>query len=66
MNLSGEKIRIIYQNWKGIVGVREIHPIKIWYGSTDFHKEEQWFINAMDDEKKEMRDFAIKDIIKFL
>ncbi len=41
-------------------------PIGLWYGKTEFHPEEQYFLKAMDVDKKEERDFAVKDIIRFL
>jgi predicted DNA-binding transcriptional regulator YafY len=55
-----------YTNWEGEEAVRKVVPIKIWYGKTEFHPKEQWFLKAMDIEKNEERDFAVKDIIKFL
>lgn len=39
-----------------------MHPKKIWFGSTEWHKEPQWLMTAMDVEKNEIRDFAMKDI----
>lgn len=55
-----------YKNWKNEMTTRMVIPIEIWYGSTEFHTEEQWFLKSMDVDKSEERDFAIRDIIKFL
>lgn len=55
-----------YTNWEGKTAVRKIQPIEIWYGKTEWHPEEQWLLKAIDIEKNEERDFALKDIIKFL
>jgi len=55
-----------YKNWKNQIGIRTVIPKEIWYGSTEFHSEEQWFLKAIDVDKLENRDFAIQDIIKFL
>ena len=55
-----------YKNWKNETKIRVVIPESIWYGSTEFHKEEQWFLKAFDIEKSADRDFAVKDIIKLL
>ena len=55
-----------YTNWEGKTAVRKIQPIEIWYGKTEWHPEEQWFLKAIDVEKDVERNFALKDIIKFL
>ena len=63
MNIKVEqKVRICYTNHVGETAIREIIPIKIWFGSTDWHPENGWLIDAFDIEKKEERSFAMKDI----
>ncbi len=64
--LKKSPLVFIYENWKGEINKRSVLPLSIWYGNTDFHKENQWFLKAIDIEKIVERDFAIKDIIKFL
>jgi len=59
-------LTFVYKNWKNETNIRSVIPEKMWYGSTDFHKEEQWFLKAFDIEKSADRDFAVKDIIKFI
>lgn len=59
-------LKFIYKNWKGETKERMVEPIKVWYGSTEWHPEEQWFLKAKDLEKEEERDFALRDIEKFL
>ena len=54
-----------YKNWKGKIGVRNVLPIKLWFGHTEFHTEDQWILKAWDLDKKDYRDFAVKDIIKW-
>lgn len=61
-----KKVKIIYTNWRGETSERLIIPIKIWFGSTKWHNDKQWFIRALDVEKNEERDFALKDIKKWL
>ena len=57
-----KKVTILYTNYKGETRYREIIPKSIEYKSTDWHKEEQWILNAFDIEKNDNRGFAIKDI----
>lgn len=64
--MNGETVRIIYTNWRGETAERTIQPIKIWFGSTQWHPEKQWLLTAYDVDKKAERDFALKDIQKWL
>lgn len=59
---SKQIVEILYTNWKGETAVRKILPVKLWYGHTEYHKEDQWLLNAIDQEKQAPRDFALKDI----
>jgi predicted DNA-binding transcriptional regulator YafY len=54
-----------YKNWKGEEGTRKVVPIDIWFGSTQYHPEQQWLLKALDVDKQAERDFALNDIIKF-
>lgn len=58
----GSIIEFDYVNWKGIKGQRKVEVRKFYYGSTDFHPEEQWLIEAWDYDKKAYRIFAAKDM----
>lgn len=61
--MEEEKVVIInYTNWKGVTGLRKIIPIEIFFGSTEWHKEEQWLLRAYDVDKDAERSFAVKDI----
>lgn len=64
-------LKFRYKNWKGETREREVQPIKIWFEKTEFHPNEQWFLKALDIERNpptggEERDFALRDIEKFL
>lgn len=60
--ILNKKITIDYTNYRGERAERDIIPEKIWFGSTDWHKEEQWLLDAHDMEKDALRNFAMKDI----
>lgn len=64
--MAKKVLRFKYTNWEGKKAIRKVEPLKIWHGSTKWHHKKQWFLKAVDIEKKEERDFSLKDIIKFL
>lgn len=55
-------VSIEYINHENKYTYREIKPINIWFGKTEWHPEDQWFLKAHDKEKDAERDFAVKDI----
>ena len=57
-----EIVKILYTNWKNETRYRLIKPIRIEFKSTEWHKEKQWILNAVDIEKDAIRNFAMKDI----
>lgn len=58
-----EEVTILYTNYKGETAYRKIIPTgKIWFGSTEWHPEKQWLLDAHDVEKGALRNFAMKDI----
>ncbi|MER9867382.1 WYL domain-containing protein [Mesorhizobium sp. M0136] len=63
MTKDNRELVFNYTNWRGDQSVRRIVPVKIWYGTTDWHPEAQWFLQGTDLDKSELRDFALKDIV---
>jgi predicted DNA-binding transcriptional regulator YafY len=59
-------LKFEYINWEGKKAVRTVQPIKLWFGKTQWHPKEVWLLKAFDLDKKEERDFSVKDILKFL
>lgn len=57
----GDPAKVSYRNYRGETSIRTITPLKPWYGSTEWHPEPQWFLNAFDHEKDAERDFALAD-----
>lgn len=55
-------VEIVYTNYRGETSRRSILPEKIWFGSTEWHSEKQWLLDAHDMEKNSLRNFAMKDI----
>jgi len=54
--------RFTYTNYKGETGPREVFARQIWFGTTIWHNEPQWFLLAYDLNKKDTREFAMRDM----
>lgn len=52
--------RLKYRNHRGEVAVRDIVPTHMWFGSNEWHTEEQWIVEAYDRDKKEYRSFSLE------
>jgi predicted DNA-binding transcriptional regulator YafY len=46
------------------MSMRMVYPRQVYFGSTEFHPEPQWLMEAFDEEKQAIRCFAMRDIIK--
>lgn len=57
-----KQVKIVYTNYKGETAIRSIEPIEIFFGSNQWHKDEQWLLRAYDIEKYAERTFSLKDI----
>lgn len=60
--VNDNTFKIEYTNYKGERAIRTIIPCCVWFGATKYHKDYQFLLNALDVEKNEQRDFAMKDI----
>lgn len=52
----------VYRNYRGVVSTRRVLPATVWYGSSAWHTEPQWFLAGYDLDKRALRDFAFRDI----
>jgi predicted DNA-binding transcriptional regulator YafY len=59
---NNQDISILYTNYKGETRVRQIKPVSLYFGSTEYHQDSQWLLDAFDYEKQDFRQFAMKDI----
>lgn len=62
--IANPKLEIDVTNYKGIRSKRIIKPLRraMWFGSTPYHTEPQWFMRVWDLSKNEERDFAWNSI----
>lgn len=59
---KGDYIEILYTNWRGEEGLRNVIVDKLLYGSNTYHPAPQFLLQGFDIDKKAMRTFAIKDV----
>lgn len=64
-SVADRMLCMTYKNWRGDVGDRHVTPIKIIFGSTEWHPEPQWLMIAWGHDKAAERAFAVKDCIAF-
>lgn len=60
--LTGSDIEFDYVNYKGEKSHRRISPRFIRYGTSQWHAAPQWLMQAMDLDKADLREFAMKDM----
>ena len=59
---NAQPIKVRYKNWRGEVAVRTIIPQRVYWGSTEWHPEEQWLLEVIDIDTHVMRVFAMADV----
>lgn len=64
--MTEQRVRILYTNYRGETALRTVVPIRLHFGSTSWHPEPQWLMDATDVQKGEERTFAMKDIRAWL
>lgn len=57
-----EEVCFEYTNYRGVVATRRVVPIRVWFGSNQYHPHPQWIMRALDTERNVERDFALRDI----
>ena len=55
-------IKIRYTNYRGETTVRQIVPVRIRFGASEWHPAEQWLMDAYDIDRQAERSFALADI----
>jgi predicted DNA-binding transcriptional regulator YafY len=59
---SPKWVTFLYKNWEGKTAVRRVYPLKIYWGSNQWHPTEQWLLEAFDIDKEDTRSFALNSI----
>ena len=58
-------IKVEYTNYRGEKGIRTIVPISFFFGTTEYHPEEQWLIKLWDVDRQAERIYALKEITRW-
>jgi hypothetical protein len=61
VNETRQTIMVHYKNWKGTIRTREIRPVRVEWGASEWHPEQQWLLIAVDMEDGKQKMFALKD-----
>ena len=59
---NAQPFKVRYKNWRGEVAVRTIIPQRVYWGSTEWHPQEQWLIEVLEVDKSILRVFAMVDV----
>lgn len=57
-----ESVTIDYTNYRGERRYYHIMPHRLHYGATSYHPQPQWLLEAIDEDRRVERTFAMKDI----
>lgn len=63
--VAGDPVEILYVNHRGVQALRTVLPLRIRFGSTDWHPEPQWLMDALDVERGVERSFAMVDVAQW-
>lgn len=58
-------IKVEYTNYRGEKGIRTIVPISFFFGSTEYHPEDQWLLRVWDCDRQAERIYAAKEITRW-
>lgn len=60
---ADQAIVVRYTNYRGVAEDRHIVPKTVWFGKSQWHESEQWFMEAIAlDRDGATRDFALRDM----
>lgn len=59
--LGAKAIKVTYTNHRGEIALRNVVPMRIWFGLSEWHVGERWLMTVWDTDKKELREFALSE-----
>lgn len=61
-NSEQKQVAVVYTNWKGETKERHIVPKRVYWGHTEWHKEDQFLLECYDVDKEAVRTYAVNCI----
>lgn len=58
-------IKVEYTNYRGEKGIRTIVPISFFFGSNEYHTQEQWLLKVWDCDRQAERIYALQEITRW-
>lgn len=58
-----DQVTFLYRNHRGEELTRWVIPVTMWFGSTAWHPEAQWFMKAVCLDRRQTRDFAMSGVL---
>lgn len=55
-------MKFMYLNHRGVLSLRQVIRPQFFFGVTEYYPEEQWYVLALDLDRKAARTFAVKNI----
>ncbi len=67
MDPSEKTVIIDYMNHRGVRGRRMVTPIgkMLHFGTSQWHRTDQWLLEAWDHDRKGERTFAMHDVMSW-
>jgi predicted DNA-binding transcriptional regulator YafY len=63
---NGSYLEFNYVNWEGLTSYRKVKVKRIYFGFTEYHKQDQWLMEALDLDKNELRTFSMEDMVNVI
>lgn len=60
------KLSFLYVNYEGKQSIRNVSPLSVRFGTSDWHAEPQWLMAAWDMDRCAHREFAMKDMTEVI
>jgi hypothetical protein len=57
--VAGQALRFRYTNYRGVTSVREVRPVYVRWGTSDYYPEPGWLMKALDFDRGEFREFSM-------
>jgi predicted DNA-binding transcriptional regulator YafY len=57
--IAGQNLRFTYTNHRGETSERNVRPVVLRWGTSDYYPTPQWLLKALDHDRGAFREFAL-------